>query len=176
MNPANFRLAFGLLCIAALLAVAIGALLEIARARRAVLGGDATVETSTLVSRNQFRLRMLSAVVWMIVLASLAYATLMLWPAPGDSVTARRFVAVVSGALLLILIGLFLLAYDMWLVGRQRRLQEKQFERQLNDLAQSEIERLEIQRLEIERLAAQRPDASAAPSQSTSLPRDSSSS
>jgi len=171
MNPANFRLAFGLLCIAALFAVASGALLEVARARRAASDGSVAEEASTLVSRNQFRLRMLSAVVWMIVLGSLAYATLRLWPAPGDAVTARRFVAVVSGAVLLIFIGLFLLAYDMWLMGRRRRLQEKQFERQLNDLAQSEIERLET-----ERLAAQRPDASSAAPRSTSLPRDSSSS
>ncbi|MDF2439822.1 MAG: hypothetical protein JWN98_806 [Abditibacteriota bacterium] len=163
MNAA--KTGFAILCLVALIAVAIGALLEIARARRAGAAGTAGAEGATLVGRNQFWLRMLSAVVWMIVLGSLAYATLFLWPAPGDDVTARRFVAVVSGSILLVLIGVLLLAYDMWLVSRQRRLQEKHFERQLNAMAQ----------LEIERLAAHHPAVPADKPRNSSPPLDSSS-
>lgn len=144
MNAANFRFGFGLLCLAGLIAVAVGAVLEIGRARRAAQE-SMPADGAPLVGVNQFRLRILSAVVWMIVLGALAYATMFLWPTPGDMVTARRFVALVSGAVSLIVIGLFLLAYDMWLVSRRRRMQEKYFERQLNEMAQAEIERLAAQ-------------------------------
>lgn len=159
MNAA--KTGFAILCLAALIAVATGAVLEIGRARRAAANEEAGAEVGTLVSRNQFRLRMLSALVWMIVLGSLAYATLFLWPSPGDAVTARRFVSVISGAVLLIFIGLFLLFYDMWLVARQRRLQEKHFEHQLNAMAQAEIERLAAQHP-----AAAEPNTSQSASQS----------
>jgi cbb3-type cytochrome oxidase subunit 3 len=131
MRITTFNLIFSGLCLLAIIAVATGAALEIARTRRG----------ESIISTNQFRLRMLSSLVWIATLGSLAYATLYLWPAPGDSVTARRFLSLVSGAILLFFIGLFLLAYDVWLVNRGRRQQEKQFQQHLDALAQEEIER-----------------------------------
>jgi hypothetical protein len=131
MRITSFNLVFSGLCLLAIIAVATGAALEIARKRRG----------ESIISDNQFRLRMLSALVWITTLGALGYATMFVWPAPGDNVTARRFLSLVSGAILLFFIGLFLLAYDLWQVNRGRRTQEKQFQQHLDVLAQQEIER-----------------------------------
>jgi hypothetical protein len=84
---------------------------------------------------------MLSALVWMVMLGSLAFTTVFAWPTAGDQIAARRFLSLVSGSMLLLMIGLFLLMYDLWLVSRSRRVQERQFQQQLDLLAQQEIER-----------------------------------
>jgi polyferredoxin len=122
---------FGLMCLVALIAVATGAALEIARRRRG----------ESIIGPSQFRLRMFSAIVWILALGSLSAATLLLWPSPGDNQMARRFLTMVSGAILLLLIGLLLLVYDVWLINQGRKAQEKYFDQQLNLLAQLEIER-----------------------------------
>jgi hypothetical protein len=153
MNAFHFpafeaRIAFALLCSLAIVVVMVGAMLEIARARReaavgrgAIGDGDETVGRA-LVPPNQLRLRLFSALIWILALASFAFAMLFLWPAKGDTMMARKFVSVVSGASLLLLIALWLLLYDVWQVGRHRRGREKLFERELETLGQQEIERL----------------------------------
>ena len=151
MNGPHFsafeaRTAFALLCLLAMVAVAGGAALEIGRARReagevTIAADDATLGRA-IVPPNQLRLRLFSALIWMLSLASFAFAMVWLWPAKGDTVMARKFISVVSGAFLLLLIALWLLLYDVWQVGRRRRAREKVFERELEILAQQEIERL----------------------------------
>jgi len=127
---------FALVCCIGLIAVAAGALLEMRRARR----GD------SILPPRQLRLRLISSLIWAITLGSLAYGVLFLWPERGDLVQARRFLGVISGAMMLIVIGLFLLAYDIWLVGQARRLQQAHLERNKSELARAEIERVRQER------------------------------
>lgn len=128
----NARVIFALICCLGLIAVATGTVLEIKRARR----GD------SILPARQFRLRLISALIWAITLGSLAYAVIFLWSERGDWEQARRFLAVISGAMMLIVIGLFLLAYDIWLVGQARRLQQAHLERNKSELARAELERV----------------------------------
>jgi hypothetical protein len=123
-------------CLLGLVAIAAGALLEIARQRR----GESLLRTS------QFRLRIFSALIWMIALGSLAYAAAFLWPQHGAAPAVRKaqaekFLSVISGAMTLLLIGILLLGYDMWQLARERRLKEAQFNLQLVDMAREEIEK-----------------------------------
>ncbi|HVF09474.1 MAG TPA: hypothetical protein VNA16_01655 [Abditibacteriaceae bacterium] len=130
------RIIFALICCIGLIAVATGAVLEIRRARR----GD------SIIPPHQIRLRLFSALIWAIALGSLSYAVLLLWSERGDLVQARHFLSLVSGAMLLIVIGLFLLAYDIWLVRHARRLQQAHLERTKSQLARAEIERVRQER------------------------------
>jgi hypothetical protein len=122
-----------LLC---LVTIAAGALLEIVRQKR----------SESLLRPWQFRLRIFSALVWMIALASLAYAVTFLWPQQHAALELRKaraekFLSVISGAMALLLIGIILLAYDMWQLARERRSREAQFNMQLVDMARTEIEK-----------------------------------
>jgi type VI protein secretion system component VasK len=137
---ATERAIFALICCIGVIAVAVGALLEVGRIRR----GD------SIIPPRQFRLRLFSALIWAITLASLAYAVLFLWPQRGEREQATRFLSVMSGVVLLIAIGLILLAYDFWLVGQARRLQQAKFERNierdLDAMGRAEIERVQQER------------------------------
>ena len=134
-NPASMateRAIFALVCCIGVIAVAVGALIEVRRARR----GDG------IIPPRQFRLRLFSALIWAIALGSLAYTVLFLWPERGDRDQARKFLSIVSGVVLLVVIGLILLAYDFWLVGQARRLQQARFERNVDEMGRAEIERV----------------------------------
>ena len=122
---------FALLCLLGVIAVGTGAVLEINRMRRG----------QSIIGVNQFRLRLLSAVVWMVILGSTGYALLYLWPEKGDNPAALRFLSVVSGIILLLVVGFVLLMYDLWRVSLQHRQQQAQFNRQRDLLAQMEIEK-----------------------------------
>ena len=135
-SPASIpteRIIFALICCIGIIAVATGAALEIRRARRG----------RSIIPPRQIRLRLFSALIWIITLGSLSYAVLLLWSEPGDLAQARRFVGVISGVMLLIVIGLLLVAYDLWLVGQARRLQQAKFKLNMDDLARAEIERVQ---------------------------------
>ena len=134
-NPASMateRAIFALVCCIGVIAVAVGALLEVRRARR----------DDSIIPPRQFRMRVFSALIWAITLGSLAYTVLFLWPEQGDRDQAKRFLSVVSGVVLLVAIGLILLAYDFWLVGQARRLQQARFERNIDEMGRAEIERV----------------------------------
>lgn len=132
MNAQTARYVFALLCALGIVAIFGGLLLEIGRMRR----------EPGAISTRQFRWRMFAAFLWLLILASLAYATLYQWPqGPGDQLTARRFGAIVSGAMLLLVLALALLAIDVWQTGKQRKRHERQFEHDVNDLARLEIEK-----------------------------------
>lgn len=127
----DIKTGFALLCLLAMLAVGAGALLEINRTRRG----------ESIITLNHLRLRVLSAVVWMLILGSMACTLLVLWPEAGDERAKLRFLSVTSGIFLLLIIGLLLLLYDVWRVSLQRRQQQKRFEQQRNALARAEIEK-----------------------------------
>lgn len=123
---------FAALCILAMIAVLTGAILEMRRSRRG----------ESLISLNQYRLRLLSAFIWVIVLGSLSYATLFLWPEPGDRAQGYRFLSVVSGAGLLFIIGIALLLVDIFQLSRERQRQADRFNTELAAMAEMEGERL----------------------------------
>jgi hypothetical protein len=131
MNPANAKTIFAISCLLCLVAIATGAVLEIVRQQRG----------ESLLRPSQFRLRILSALIWMIALGSMAFAVTFLWPERGNDVAARKFLSVLSGALSLVFFAVILLAYDLWQVARERRVREAQFNLQLADMALHEIEK-----------------------------------
>ena len=126
------RIIFALICCIGIIAVTIGAVLEIRRTRRG----------NSILPPHQMRLRLFSALLWVIILGSLSYAVLLLWSEPGNLVQARRFLGVVSGAMLLLVIGLLLVAYDLWLLVQARRLQQAKFKLNMDAVARAEIERV----------------------------------
>jgi hypothetical protein len=134
MSDTTARAIFSGLCLVAILIVAIGAVLEVLRQTRG----------ESLLRPGQFRLRIFSALVWMILLGALSFAVAFLWPHDKDS--ARKFVSVVSGSLVLLLIALLLLAYDVWQTTCQRQLSERRFDHQLEDLAREEIAKIQAQK------------------------------
>lgn len=131
MSDTTGRMIFAMLCLLAMVAITGGMVLELLRFRRG----------ESLLRPGQLGLRIFSAFVWLILLGSLAYAVMMLWPY--DVASARKFAAVVSGSLCLLFIAIFLLAYDVWQVGRQRRLQERTFQRNLEGFAREEIQKIQ---------------------------------
>lgn len=130
MNETNVRAVFSIICVLAMFAVAGGGIVEILRRKQ----GESLLRT------GQFRLRMFSVFVWLILLGSLAYAVSFLWP--HDERSVQQFLAVISGVFSLLIIALLLLAYDLWQVGRQRRASHQSFERQLEQLAREEARKV----------------------------------
>lgn len=128
---------FALLCLLCVIAVATGAWLEIARTRR----GD------NLLAPRHFRLRLISAVVWILALLSLAGAVTIWWPPPHPTDNQRlQLYAVFTGAISLMTIGLLLGVADFWIVSRTRHKVEREqalrFSQQLHELAETETARL----------------------------------
>jgi hypothetical protein len=134
------RHAFALLCVLGIVAIGVGAVLEANRFRHG----------ASVISARQFRLRMLSAVLWIAVLAALFYAVVMLWPQPGNTVEAREqaanFLLVIGGAFSLILVNLVLFAYDLWQLAREREAQRVRFNQEFTDMARAEVARLQKQK------------------------------
>ncbi len=133
------QLIFGVLCVLALIAIICGALFEIGRVRRESQSGN------IVISHAQFRLRLLSALIWFIALATLAYCATIGLPVRENGIIVRgilpkQWAALTGGALLLVVIAVILLAYDVWRVNVRSRAQESFFEQQLQQLAQREIE------------------------------------
>lgn len=126
---------FAITCLIGVVAVATVAILEINRMRR----GD------SLITVRQFRLRMISAVIWMVLLGSTAYALLFLWPARGDLDAGRHFLRVMLGVISLLVIALVLFIVDLLQLRSERRQYELQFQEQLTSLAQEEIQRAQSQ-------------------------------
>jgi hypothetical protein len=162
-------------------AIGIGAVLEIARFRRNARAAEAASSTGSthgdasavvpdgnIISLRQFRFRLLSALIWMIVLGSLCYATTALWPdrsSPMALEQMRRFVTVVLAALSLLLVAFGLFIYDVIQLSRERRAQTARFHQGLADMARSEAAKLQ-QKREAQQLA---PDNAADSSRSIAV-------
>lgn len=160
MSDARARFGFALLCALLMVAIGMGAVWEIVRFRRSArntalagssggtdsTSGPGSIAAGSLVSTRQLRLRLISAVLWMAVLGTLAYAVTALWPLEGRTLQGRaqasRFAWVVITALGLMLAAFALLVYDVIQVARERRLQTARLHQSLADLARAEAERL----------------------------------
>ena len=136
------RLIFGALCFAGMCAIIAGLLFESGRLKR----GD------SVLSPRQLRWRVVGGALWVLVLGSFAYATMFLWPNNlGDVATGKRFIAVMAGATILLVIALIITAFDAYLTLKGAQLQREKFERDAGKLASAEIDRIR---------AEHRPDSS----------------
>lgn len=133
MSETTARTLFSATCLAGMTIIAVAALLEILRQRKG----------ESLLRASQFRLRIFSALVWVILLGAFAFAVAFLWPEKGDDEMMYKFASVIGGSIALLLIALFLLLYDVWQVGRQRRITELKFNQQLGNMAREEIEKIQ---------------------------------
>jgi hypothetical protein len=140
------RLAFAALCLLGIVVIGYGAALEITRQRRG----------ATLVSPRQFRIRMISASIWITILAANAYAVTALWPqanyltsgklTPESKAQARLFVQVIGGSFSLVFIGLFLFLLDVRQTTRERLSLQMQHQRDLVALARESAASLQAKR------------------------------
>ena len=141
MNDYPPRFAFAALCLICMVALGCGAAWEMRRQKR-----------GATISRRHFRWRMASAMLWLLILGSLAYATLFLWPhGPNAKVIGQKFIAVVGGSMALMLIGFMLLFFDLYLTSKTRKIQTARLQIELSELARHEIE--EAKRAQAQRTA-----------------------
>lgn len=141
MAPLLPRLIFAMLCVLGALAIVIVALLEIVRARRG----------ESLLAPWHLRLRLMSVLIWMIALISLAMSVTTQWPPPHPTKNQQlQFFALVDGVLLLMALGLLLAAGDYWVFWRKRRRVETaqtiRFAQELRAMAESESARLRAEK------------------------------
>lgn len=130
------RLIFIALCVMGVFLIGVSALFEFGRAQRG----------ESLLSPRHFRWRMISAVLWILVLGSFAFATLFLWPrGPGDILMGKRFGAVIAGATLLLIIACATNLYDVVMTLQERGKHQVEFLRDLESLAREEAERAQHQ-------------------------------
>jgi hypothetical protein len=183
MSELTARYLFAALCALGMLAIGVGAVLEIARFRRNARQADLTsgdnpatnnlaplMPTGNVISLRQFRFRLLSAVIWMIVLGTLCYSITALWPersSPQALQQVQRFVTVVGASLSLLLVAFALFVYDVIQLSRERRAQTARFYQGLAELARNEAAQLqERQRLQAstaENINTSAADATGAP-------------
>lgn len=138
--------------------IAYGAALEISRQRR---GGG-------LVSPRQFRVRMVSAAIWLLILTANFYAVTALWPtavyqANGKLTDASRaeaqlFVKVLGGSFSLVFFALILFFLDMRHTARERQQLELQRQQNLASLARDAAASLRQQK-DSATLPVESPDA-----------------
>ncbi|HEX8237886.1 MAG TPA: hypothetical protein VF600_18240 [Abditibacteriaceae bacterium] len=181
MSESTARYLFAMLCALGMLAIGVGAVLEITRFRRnarvanvassqgdsADTGNVPLVPSGNVISLRQFRFRLLSAVIWMIVLGTLCYAITALWPersSPQTLEQARRFLTAVCAALSLLLVAFALFIYDVIQLSRERRAQTARFYQGLAEMARTEAAQLqERQRLQASTTSSTNPAAADAP-------------
>lgn len=130
MNDST-RFLFAALCFLGLTAILSGAAWEWRRQKR-----------GATISARHFRWRMVSALLWTLILGSLGWATLFSWPASRqDVVTAQRFGAVLAGAMMLMMVAFVLMIFDFYLTAKTRQIQTARMQHDLGEIARREIER-----------------------------------
>jgi MFS family permease len=124
------RLFFIGICVFGVIAISITALSEFQRLKT----GDA------VLSRRQSRWRIISSVLWIIILSSLAYATAYLWPDEGTPREVQlRFMRIVVGAIALMVPAIILLALDLRFTMLAQKLSRMKFEAGLEEITRQEI-------------------------------------
>ena len=142
MNSDSIRYIFAAICAGAVVALCAGAIFEWGRFKRGV----------SPLSTRHFRWRMVSAVLWLVILGAFGYSTLFLWPSnalslsgaqlsPADLVQMRRFTALVSGAVVLLMVALLIMSFDFYFTLLAQKRLSAQFGRERAQLAREEIER-----------------------------------
>jgi hypothetical protein len=145
---------FALLCVLCAIAITTGGWIEMARVRRG----------ESLLAPRHFRVRLLSAAIWVFALLSLAGAVTIWWPKVNATFNQRlQSFAILNGAFCLIVVALLLLVVDMWMLASARRKVEREqtlrFSEQLRDLAEKETVRLRAeQTVESKKVRVYAPD------------------
>jgi hypothetical protein len=130
MNDSTPRFIFAAMCLLGLVTIWCGAVFEARRQQR-----------TPTISKRHFRWRMVSALLWTIILGSLAYATLFTWPVVGDYNSVRRFGAILAGSLLLMMVAFMVIIFDFYLTAQTRKIQTARMHQDLGEIARVEIER-----------------------------------
>ena len=176
MSESTTRFGFALLCALGMLAIGLAAILEIVRFRRNASRANAVARAKTssgvsnsaggmnafgasepgasvvgnLVSPRQFRLRLFSAALWMLILGALYYAVTVQWPVRRGAIAtaaeieqARRFAMTLLCAFAGMFVGFGLLAWDMIQLARERQTQTARLQQDRADLARSEAARIQ---------------------------------
>lgn len=142
MNSDSIRVLFAAICAAAIVALCAGAIFEWGRFKRGV----------SPLSTRHFRWRMVSAFLWLLILGAFGYSTIFLWPSqalspggaklsPADLVQMSRFVTLISGAVVLLMIALLIMSFDFYFTVMAQKRLSTQFGRERARLAREEIER-----------------------------------
>lgn len=136
---------FAALCVMGILAIAYGAAAEMSRQKRG----------NTLVSPRQYRIRLISAAVWMVILTANFYAVTALWPeearylpngrlTPESKAQAQLFIKVIGGSFSLVFVGLGLFVLDMRHTARERQALELKRQKDFAELTSSELMRANL--------------------------------
>lgn len=140
MNSDFIRLVFSAICAAGIVAIAVAAVFERGRLKRGV----------SALSARHFRWRMVSALLWILILASLGTATLFFWPpanltpaqlSPAQLVSVRRFTGLVSGAMVLLMLAIVIMTFDFYFTLLAQKRATLEFSRDRAQKAREEIER-----------------------------------
>ncbi len=130
----SIRFLFAAFCFLGLTAILSAAAWEWRRQKR-----DATI------SARHFRWRMISALLWTLILGSLGWAMLFSWPTRGDIVTAQRFGAILAGAMLLMMVAFVVMIFDFYLTAKTRQIQSARIQHDLGEIARQELERAQAE-------------------------------
>jgi hypothetical protein len=139
MNDSTPRFIFAALCLLGLITIWCGAVFEARRQQK-----------SPTISKRHFRWRMVSALLWTLILGSLAYATLFTWPVPKDYDSVRRFGAILAGSLMLMMVAFMVIIFDFYLTAQTRRIQTARMQQDLGEIARVEIERAQREKKQAE--------------------------
>jgi hypothetical protein len=120
MNWSSSRGVFAILCLVGFIVILFGAWWEVARVRRLA------PEDEAFAMSRQLKLRLMSAAIWLIIIAANFYAVVWLWPtaAPHTPLLksqARLFAGVLLGGFLLLIPAFILLFSDLMNTSRARR-------------------------------------------------------
>jgi hypothetical protein len=130
MNDSTVRFIFATLCTAGLITIWGAVLFELRRQQQ-----------SATISQRHLRWRMVSAVLWTLILGCLTYGTLFSWPVHGDAVSTKRFGAILGGSILLMMVAFVVIIFDFYLTVQTRKIQTARMQQDLGEIARLEIER-----------------------------------
>lgn len=127
------QIVFPLTCLLGFFVIAGAALYEIGRHRR----GEG------VISPVHFRVRMVSAAIWMAILLSLGYGVAFEWPRDKNDIEAiTKLQQSFSRASMMMLLAGLLFAVDLWFTLKLRASYQMKGRRDINKFAQEEIARL----------------------------------
>ncbi|HVF85828.1 MAG TPA: hypothetical protein VM821_07580 [Abditibacteriaceae bacterium] len=141
MNWSSPRGIFALLCLVVFVLILFGAWWEVARVRRLA------PEDAAFARSRQLKLRLMSAAIWLIIIAANFYAVVWLWPTapphtPLLKSQARLFAGVLLGSFALLIPAFLLLFFDLMNTSRARRegiaLRQQNMAKLLEEAARSQ--------------------------------------
>ncbi len=148
MNDATPRLIYAALCALGFCAILGGAWWEAARFRRLNDKRDSMP--------GQLKLRLASAVLWLLIFGAQVYAVLFLWPdatprTPLYKAQARELAIVMGSAFALLFPALVLMIVDFLHTSRERRAQTLKFQSEMAQVLREQMQKSKTAAEETER-------------------------